>query len=117
DDLGRYNGEEISVVDSRFSNIGGAVVDIYRGGTDESTFGPRLEVRSSVLDSVGHNARNKTDASIRLLGVQVADIHDNEFINSRPIRVTHTVGDPVTRIGDNRFAGTPDPIVGEIGNP
>ena len=117
DDLGRYNGEVISVVDSRFSNIGGAVVDIYRGGTDESTFGPRLEIRSSVLDSVGHNARNKTAASIRLLGVQVADIHDNEFIDSRPIRVTHTVGDPVTRIGGNRFAGTPEPIVGEISAP
>ncbi len=117
DDLGRYNGEVISVVDSRFSNIGGAVVDIYRGGTDESTFGPRLEIRSSVLDSVGHNARNKTAASIRLLGVQVADIHDNEFIDSRPIRVTHTVGDPVTRIAGNRFAGTPEPIVGEISAP
>ncbi|MCY4478071.1 MAG: polysaccharide lyase 6 family protein [Gammaproteobacteria bacterium] len=117
DDLGRYNGEVISVVDSRFSNIGGAVVDIYRGGTDESTFGPRLEIRSSMLDSVGHNARNKTAASIRLLGVQVADIHDNEFIDSRPIRVTHTVGDPVTRIAGNRFAGTPEPIVGEISAP
>lgn len=117
DDLGRYNGEEISVIGSRFSNIGGAVVDIYRGGTDESTFGPRLEIRSSVLDSVGHNARNRTAASIRLLGVQVADIHDNEFIDSRPIRVTHTVGDPITRIGGNRFAGTPEPIIGEIGAP
>ena len=117
DDLGRYNGEEISIVDSRFSNIGAAVVDIYRGGTDESTFGPRLEVRSSVLDSVGHNARNKTDASIRLLGVQVADIHDNEFIDSRPIRVTHTVGDPITRIAGNRFEDTPEPMVGEIGGP
>ena len=117
DDLGRYNGEEISVVESRFSNIGGAVVDIYRGGTDESTFGPRLELLSSVLESVGHNARNKTAASIRLIGVQVADIHDNEFIDSRPIRVTHTVGDPITRIGGNRFAGTPEPIVGEIGAP
>ena len=117
DDLGRYNGEEISVVDSRFSNIGGAVFDIYRGGTDESTFGPRLELRSSVLESVGHNARNKTAASIRLLGVQVADIHDNDFIDSRPIRVTHTVGDPITRIGGNRFTGTPEPIVGEIGAP
>ncbi|MXW72626.1 MAG: alginate lyase [Chromatiales bacterium] len=117
DDLGRYNGEVISVVESRFSNIGGAVVDIYRGGTDESTFGPRLEIRSSVLDSVGHNARNKTASSVRLLGVQVADIHDNEFINSLPIRVTHTVGDPITRIGGNRFAGTPEPIVGEIGAP
>lgn len=117
DDLGRYNGEEISVVDSRFSNIGGAVVDIYRGGTDESTFGPRLEIRSSVLASVGHNARNRTASSIRLLGVQVADIHDNEFIDSLPIRVTHTVGDPITRIGRNRFAGTPEPIVDEIGAP
>ena len=117
DDLGRYNGEVISVVDSRFSNIGGAVVDIYRGGTDESTFGPRLEVRSSVLESVGHNARNRTDASIRLLGVQVADIHDNEFIGSRPIRVTHTVGDPITRIAGNRFANTPEPVVGEISGP
>ena len=117
DDLGRYNGEVISVIGSRFSNIGGAVLDIYRGGTDESTFGPRLELRSSVLDSVGHNARNKTAASIRLLGVQVADVHDNEFIDSRPIRVTHTVGDPVTRIEGNRFAGTPAPIIGEIGRP
>ena len=117
DDLGRYNGEVISLIDSRFSNIGGAVVDIYRGGTDESTFGPRLEVRSSVLDSVGHNARNRTAASIRLLGVQVADIHDNEFIDSRPIRVTHTVGDPITRISGNRFANTPEPVVGEISKP
>lgn len=117
DDLGRYNGEVISLIDSRFGNIGGAVVDIYRGGTDESTFGPRLEVRSSVLDSVGHNARNKTDASIRLLGVQVADIRDNEFIDSRPIRVTHTVGDPITRIAGNRFANTPEPVVGEISRP
>ena len=117
DDLGRYNGEVMSVIESRFSNIGGAVVDIYRGGTDESTFGPRLEIRSSVLDSVGHNARNKTASSVRLLGVQVADIHDNEFIDSRPIRVTHTVGDPITRIANNRFAGTPEPVVGEIGGP
>ena len=117
DDLGRYNGEVISVIDSRFRNIGGTVVDIYRGGTDESTFGPRLEVRSSVLNSVGHNARNRTDASIRLLGVQVADIHGNEFIDSRPIRVTHTVGDPITRIAGNRFVNTPEPMVGDIARP
>ncbi|WP_446830295.1 polysaccharide lyase 6 family protein [Candidatus Foliamicus sp.] len=117
DDLGRYNGEVVSIVDSRFSNIGGAVVDIYRGGTDESTFGPRLEIRASVMDSVGHGARNKTGASVRLLGVQVADLHDNDFINSRPIHVTHTVGDPITRIAGNRFAGTPDPIVSEAARP
>ena len=117
DDLGRYNGETISVTQSRFRNIGGAVIDLYRGGTDESTFGPRLKFHSSVLESVGHSSRNRTAASIRLLGVQMADIHDNEFINSRPVVVTHTVGDPVTRIAGNRFAGTPAPIVDEIVRP
>jgi len=117
DDLGRYNGEQISVTGSRFSNIGGAVIDIYRGGTDESTFGPRLEFRSNTLDSAGRNARNRTAASIRLLGVQVVDIRDNAFINSLPVRITHTVGDPITRIEGNRFDGTPEPIVGPVGSP
>ena len=114
DDLGRYNGEEISIIETEFRNIGGAAVNIYRGGTDESTFGPRLEVYSCLLSSVGRGARNKAAASIRLLGVQTANIHNNAFIDSQPVRVTHTVGDPVTRIYDNRFLGTPEPIVGDL---
>ncbi len=113
DDLGRYNGEFISVLESEFVNIGGAVLDIYRGGTDESTFGPRVEIRSNVLDSVGRGVRNKAAASIRLWGVQAADIRDNDFVDSRPVHVTHTVGDPVTRIEGNRLSATPAPIIDE----
>ena len=117
DDLGRYNGEFISVQESEFRNIGGAVLDIYRGGTDESTFGPRLVIETSVFESVGHSSRNKTNASIRLLGVQRTDIQNNQFTDSEPIRVIHTVGDPITTIVGNSFAGTAGPQIEDSGTP
>ncbi len=115
DDLGIYNGEYISITGTSFENIEGAVADIYRGGTDESTFGPHFELRSSSLDSVGNGSRNKSTASIRLLGVQATDIFDNVFADSRPVRVVHTVGEPVTRLGRNRFEATPEPLIDESG--
>ena len=111
DDLGIYNGEYISITGTTFENIAGAVADVYRGGTDESTFGPHFELRSSSLASVGNGSRNKSGASIRLLGVQATDIVDNVFADSQPVRVIHTVGDPVTRLGGNRFEETPEPII------
>ena len=114
DDLGIYNGEYISITRSSFRNIDGAVADIYRGGTDESTFGPHFELRESSLESVGNGPRNKLAASVRLHGVQATDIADNEFVDSQPIRVTLIVGEPVTRIGRNSFDGTPEPIVEDI---
>lgn len=111
EDLGIYNGEYVSIVDSTFVDIEGAVADIYRGGTDESTFGPHFDLRGSTLESVGHGKRNKSGASIALHGVQATGIHDNHFVNSQPIRVAETVGEPVTRIGDNQFDGTAAPII------
>ena len=114
DDLGIYNGEYISISGTTFENVSGAVANIYRGGTDESTFGPHFELRSSSLASVGNGSRNKSGASIRLLGVQATDIFDNAFVDSQPVRVIHTVGDPVTRLGGNRFEGTPEPIIDEF---
>ena len=114
DDLGIYNGEYISIIGTTFENVSGAVANIYRGGTDESTFGPHFELRSSSLASVGNGSRNKSGASIRLLGVQATDIFDNVFVDSQPVRVIHTVGDPVTRLGDNRFEGTREPVIREF---
>ena len=114
DDLGIYNGEYISITGTTFENVSGAVADIYRGGTDESTFGPHFELRSSSLASVGNGSRNKSGASIRLLGVQATDMFDNVFVDSQPVRVIHTVGDPVTRLGGNRFEGTTEPVIREF---
>ena len=115
DDLGIYNGEYIVIENSEFRQIGGAVADIYRGGTDESTFGPHFTLRASTIDDVGRNKRNKSKASIRLHGVQATDIHDNVFVDSQPIRVTETVGEPVTRISGNTFDGTAEPEIEQIG--
>jgi len=115
DDLGLYNAEYITVTGSRFEDIEGALADVYRGGTDESTFGPHFGLRNSALAAVGNGSRNKSGASIRLLGVQDADIHGNTFAACQPIRVVETVGDPVTTLSGNRFDATPEPLIGETG--
>ena len=111
DDLGLYNAEYVVIADSSFNDIGKAMLTIYRGGTDESTFGPHVEIRNTSIDSVGGNKRNKTGASVYLHGIQVVDIKNNEFKKSKPIRVIQTVGEPVTRIRNNRFVATPAPEI------
>ncbi|MGH8178585.1 MAG: chondroitinase-B domain-containing protein, partial [Steroidobacter sp.] len=114
EDLGVYSAEYITITDSKFAKIEGTVADIYRGGADESTFGPHFELSGSSLQSVGAGKRNKSQASVRLLGVQAIDIHDNTFADSRPVRVTHTVGEPVSSIVDNRYVATPPPEVDRL---
>ena len=111
DDLGLYSGESVSISDSRFDNIGGALADIYRGGTDESTFGPHFSLRASRLTAVGNGPRNRSKAAVRLHGVQNTRIVDNDFVDSLPIRVALTVGEPVMQMSDNRFVQTPVPII------
>jgi poly(beta-D-mannuronate) lyase len=111
DDLGLYNAEYVTIEDSGFENIGKALAVLYRGGTDESTFGPHFELSSSRLSDVGNNKRNKSRASVSLLGVQLAEISNVEFIDSKPVIVTHTVGGPVTKIVSNRFERTPAPEI------
>ena len=111
DDLGIYNAEYITIAGSQFENIGKAVADIYRGGTDESTFGPHFLMSESAVIATGNDKRNKTSATVRLHGVQATDIHDNEFVESSPIRIAETVGEPVTKVSDNRFDGTAAPII------
>ncbi|MGB5335645.1 MAG: polysaccharide lyase 6 family protein, partial [Woeseiaceae bacterium] len=111
DDLGIYNAEYITIVGSQFENIGKAVADIYRGGTDESTFGPHFLMSESAVSASGKDKRNKTRATVRLHGVQATDIHNNAFVESSPVRIAETVGEPVTKLSENRFDGTAEPII------
>jgi poly(beta-D-mannuronate) lyase len=111
DDLGLYNAEYITITNSTFRDIGEALAVVYRGGTDESTFGPHFELGDSTLRNVGRNKRNTSASSVFLHGVQVADIHGNEFVDSQPIRVELTVGGPVTVIRSNRLEGTSGPEI------
>lgn len=101
---GLYSAEQVVIADSRFSRVGG-VVDLYRGGTDESTFGPHFAMTgSSVTDS----------GAVLLSGVQEAELRGNRFVRSKGIDVIHSVGAPATRIEGNRFAATPMPGVREL---
>lgn len=114
DDRGIYNGEYITIANSHFENVGGAIADIYRCCRDESTFGPHFVMSSSRIANTGNDEINPTGASLKLLGAQVVNIDDNDFTGSKPILITETVGEPVTTFGDNRFVDTPEPDIQSI---
>ena len=114
DDYGIYNAEYVTITDSEFNQLGGDLVDYYRGGTDESTFGPHFELSNSTLNDVGNNKRNKSKSSVLLHGVQVTNISNNTFTDSPAITVNHTVGEPVTKITNNEFVNTPEILVAEL---
>lgn len=114
DDYGIYNAEYVTIRDSQFDSLEGDLVDFYRGGTDESTFGPHFELTNSVVNRVGFGKRNKSKSSILLHGVQVTSIEGNKISNSPAITVMHTVGEPVTKITNNQFIDTPEIIVKEL---
>ncbi|WP_445428107.1 chondroitinase-B domain-containing protein [Alishewanella sp. HL-SH05] len=114
EDLGIYNAEYVTVKNNTFNNVQGAVVKLYRGGTDESTFGPLLHMADNTLNQVGYGKRNKNKSSLYLHGVQVANILQNTLVKSAPIVVEHTVGEPITVIKSNLFDATQAPTVTEL---
>ncbi len=114
DDYGIYNAEYLTIEDSSFKNIGHALVDYYRGGRDESTFGPHFALTNSSVSNVGKDKRNKHKASIYLHGVQVTDMTGNTFEDSPAFLINHTVGEPKTRITNNKFEDVPSPQVFEL---
>lgn len=103
-DLGTYNAEDVQVVDSVFRDVTGPVIDLYRGGTDESTFGPRLTVTGSTFERSG---RGDEASALRLYGVQRAEVRGNRFIDSGAPSFFSRVGAPVFVWAGNRLQGTP----------
>jgi poly(beta-D-mannuronate) lyase len=105
-DLGTYNAEVVEVIDSAFRDVAGPVIDLYRGGTDESTFGPRLTLTGSTFERSG---RTGDDAGVlKLHGVQRSEVRDNRFIDSGAPSFFRRVGDPVFVWSGNRLEDTPD---------
>ncbi|MEM7512361.1 MAG: alginate lyase, partial [Bacteroidota bacterium] len=103
DDIGIYNVENVEVRNSLFKDVGGAAINLYRGGRDESTFGPILRVDHCVFDEVGKDKRNATDASLAIHGVQDALIENSIFNESKPLRMHLVVGEPVIKILNNNL--------------
>ena len=100
EDLGVYNVENVTIKDSTFTDIQGSVANIYRGGTDESTFGPIIIVEGNEFTNTGLGARNKTEASLKFHGVQKLHISDSTWSNSAPLELYLTNGEPITMIKD-----------------
>ncbi|HAA10612.1 MAG TPA: alginate lyase, partial [Cytophagales bacterium] len=103
DDLGMYNVERVNISDCRFEKIGGSVAHIYRGGTDESTFGPIVNVQSSEFVEVGKDKRNKTGNSLRFHGVQLLEMEGCTWEDSAPLGLHLTNGEPRTNIRESLF--------------
>ncbi|MEO9512811.1 MAG: chondroitinase-B domain-containing protein [Flavobacteriaceae bacterium] len=103
DDIGIYNAEYVIMKNNVFSDVGGAALRLHRGGKDESTFGPFLEMDHCVFDNVGNDKRNRYKASISLYGVQVIDIRNNVLNNSEGIGMHLVVGEPIVNILNNNF--------------
>lgn len=104
DDRGTYNAELVQIEGGAFRRIGGSLVDLYRGGTDESTFGPRLVIKGASLERVGSNDQ----PSILMRGVQHAELVDNILTDSGAVRFSHRVGEPVLAEAGNRLIRTPE---------
>lgn len=105
-DLGTYNAEEVEVVDSTFRDVSAPVIDLYRGGGDESTFGPRLILTGSTFERSGKSGDDA--GAIRLYGVQRAIIRDNRFVDSAAPVFFRRVGDPTLVWSGNQLQRTPD---------
>jgi len=101
-DLGTYNAEVVEIVDSTFRDVAGPVLDLYRGGTDESTFGPRLTLTGSTFERSG-----KDLGAIKLYGVQRTEAHGNRFVDSGAPTFFRRVGYPVFVWSGNTLEKTP----------
>ena len=81
EDKGYYNAERIVIIQNIFTKQQGSLLNIYRGGNDESTLGPNLTFsHNDIRDS---NAAG-SEPLIRLTGVQATRFFSNKFSDCNP---------------------------------
>ena len=78
-DKGVYSGDDVIIEDCRFERILGIPVNIYRGGSDESTAGPYVTIKGCVFDDCCNKVRGSV---IRITGAQVLSVTGCDFIGS-----------------------------------
>ena len=100
DDLGVYSVENLTISGNTFTDIKEEVATIYRGGTDESTFGPIVTVKDNTLTNVGKGSTHRSGASMYFHGVQKLSISNTTWNKSAPLELFLTNGDPITVIKD-----------------
>lgn len=111
DDIGAYNVEYFIMKNNTISELQGAALRLYRGGKDESTFGPFLEIDHNVFDNVGFGKKNKYKSAISLYGVQETDIKNNIFKDSKAIEMHLVVGEPIVKVRNNALSNSEKLVV------
>jgi len=97
DDYGIYNVEYLIISDSAFEDVRGSVAAIYRGGRDESTFGPHAFISDSTFVNIGAG-----DAPLAVLhGVQNMSLEGNTIEQAKPARLVITTGKPKVAVSGN----------------
>ena len=79
DDKGRYSSEEIKIENCNFSHLLGIPVNIYRGGSDESTAGPYVTIKDCKFTDACNRERGSV---LRLIGPQKLRVEGCDFIDS-----------------------------------
>lgn len=100
DDLGVYSVENLTISGNTFTDIKQEVANVYRGGFDESTFGPIVSVTNNTFTNVGKGSTHSSASSLYFHGVQDLTISDSTWNSSAPLRLYLTNGEPVTLIED-----------------
>lgn len=103
DDIGIYNAEYVILKNNQYTDIGGAALRLHRGGKDESTFGPFLEMDHCTLNNVGFDKRNKYHAAVSLYGVQEIAIKNNLIASTKGIDMHLVVGEPIVKLLNNNI--------------
>jgi poly(beta-D-mannuronate) lyase len=98
EDLGIYNAEYVIFENSSFSDVQNSILTVYRGGTDESTFGPFVKISDCTISKCGKGKRNKGQNVVYLHGVQWTKVDNLKLNECADFRLFLTNGDPVTRI-------------------
>lgn len=81
DDKGYYNAEKILIDHNDFSSQSGTLLNVYRGGNDESILGPFLFFSQNKIK----DCKTSNDSSlITLTGVQVTKILSNNLSGCNP---------------------------------
>lgn len=97
DDKGRYNADDMLIENCSFYRILGLPINIYRGGSDESTAGPYVTIRRCNFEDCCNKERGSV---MRLVGPQVLDITGCNFSNSgrggRSIRLDEATWEKVS---------------------
>jgi len=97
DDKGRYNADDIIIRNCHFSRFLGLPVNIYRGGSDESTAGPYVTIADCSFEDCCNRQRGSV---MRLIGPQLMEISGCYFKNSglggASIRLDEAIWEDIT---------------------